>query len=194
MTAVGRPESVRRRYRDHRIEEEACRPDGISKAGGVRFGEIALKWGGHDLLDGERREHQRLTGKGIAISADDGAPVPFHLSGQLRDVIRRRVDDALAGLGPTRRSRLPSAGRLPGCLPRLFLGGGHTERLRVQPAASGIPVIVVVPAPPPARGRLAVDPPFQMLHDVNAVNQAGDYSDHKAVSNTIVDIADKSTF
>ena len=53
MSAVRRPEPVRRRYRDDRIEEQSGRTNGIGQAGGVGFGEIALKRRRYDFLDRE---------------------------------------------------------------------------------------------------------------------------------------------
>ena len=89
MAAIRRPEPISGRHRDDGIEEQPCSTDGISEPGGVGFREIALKRRSYDFLDRERRQHQRLTGEGIAVGAYDRAAMLFDLSRELRDVISR---------------------------------------------------------------------------------------------------------
>ena len=73
IAPVGRPESIVGWHRDHRVEEQSGGADGVSQARGMCLREVALKRRCDDLLYGERRQNQRLSGKRVAIRPDDNA-------------------------------------------------------------------------------------------------------------------------
>src|SRR6266480_1310793 len=132
MTPVRRPEPIVGRHRDHGIEEQPGRADGLGQAGGVGLRQVALEGRRDDFLYWERCQNERLPREGIAVRADDDATLLADLFNERGDILAGRLDDAFLWLRTARGRGLARARRslgcLPGRLPGRLLCRGHTPK------------------------------------------------------------------
>ena len=110
VAPVGRPEALLRRCDcDDRIEKHPGAVQHVGEPAMVHLRKVALERGRLDRIDRQHGDHERMPAEGVAVLADDHAPLAFHQPGKLLQLGRGGLEAAL-GRRKAARARLGLAG------------------------------------------------------------------------------------